>query len=80
MGWAAANIGKKIGAMVDAYRAGRGEVAELRDYVESVYGPRHTTEDIAPLSDAQLVDMADHLRRITSYNVCYTKLLRATCP
>ncbi|WP_337997013.1 DNA-directed RNA polymerase subunit beta [Oleispirillum naphthae] len=62
LGWASANIGRKIGAMVDACRAGRGDAAELRGYVETVYGEEHTAKDIAPLSDAALIEAADHLR------------------
>ena len=62
LGWASANIGKKIGAMVDACRAGRGDAAELRGFVETVYGEEHAAKDIAPLSDAALIEAADHLR------------------
>jgi len=63
LGWAAANIGKKIGAMVDAYRAGRGDAGEIRGFLSTVYGEEHTKKDIAPLAEMELVEMADGVRR-----------------
>jgi DNA-directed RNA polymerase subunit beta len=63
LGWAAANIGRQIGQMVDAYRVGRGDAGEIRSFLSTVYGDVHTAKDIAPLAEPALVEMADNLRR-----------------
>ncbi|SBW12875.1 RNA polymerase, beta subunit [uncultured Alphaproteobacteria bacterium] len=62
LGWAAANLGRQIGRLIDQVQAGKAEPAALREKLETVYGATHTKEDLAPLDDASLIDMASYLR------------------
>ena len=62
LGWATVNIGKKIGAMVDAVRAGKGAVVPIRDILGQAYGPKQAAELVAPKDDGELLEMADSLR------------------
>jgi len=62
LGWAAANIGKKISDMLDSIQAGRSQSDELRSFLNTVYGETHQTEDLDPMDDPQLIAMAENLR------------------
>src|SRR5688500_13865112 len=54
LGWAAKGLGKKIGDMV---RAGN-EVAEMRALLDKIYNTSGKKEDIASLTDVEIVDLA----------------------
>ncbi|MEM7084358.1 MAG: DNA-directed RNA polymerase subunit beta [Pseudomonadota bacterium] len=59
LGWAARGLGLKIGKMLDD----KGEVTELRDFLDKVYnqsGGRE--EDITSLSDHEVLELAGNLR------------------
>jgi len=62
LGWAAANIGKKISDMLDSIQAGRSQSDELRSFLNTVYGETHKAEDLDPMDDPQLIAMAENLR------------------
>ncbi|WP_114395890.1 DNA-directed RNA polymerase subunit beta [Oleisolibacter albus] len=70
LGWAAAGIGRQIGEMLDRLRAATVEAAdkaktaeELKERLRSVYGEAVYENDIAPMSDAQLMELCANLRR-----------------
>jgi DNA-directed RNA polymerase subunit beta len=59
LGWAAKGLGEKIALMLDTH----AKVEELRRLLDMIYnqsGGRR--EDLASLSDADLLDLAEHLR------------------
>jgi DNA-directed RNA polymerase subunit beta len=65
LGWAARELGEKIGRMLDAYRAQQGKLDELRKFVDKVYnqtGQGAHKEDIKQLSDEELIELAHNLR------------------
>ena len=59
LGWAAKGLGHKIGRMLDAQQG----IAELRKFLEQVYNTSGTTEDIASLSDDEVIELAGNLRK-----------------
>ncbi|MDG1925972.1 MAG: DNA-directed RNA polymerase subunit beta [Pseudomonadales bacterium] len=58
LGWAAEGLGLRIGEMLDAQR----EIAELRSFLDKVYNKSGRKEDIASLSDAEILQLAGNLR------------------
>ncbi|MFL6648847.1 MAG: DNA-directed RNA polymerase subunit beta, partial [Sulfurifustaceae bacterium] len=65
LGWAAHEIGVKIGQLLDSYRAEQGRIEDLRKLVDKVYnhvGSSEHKEDIKSLSDEELAELADNLR------------------
>ncbi|QDH13163.1 DNA-directed RNA polymerase subunit beta [Formicincola oecophyllae] len=63
LGWACANIGQSIGELVDEYQRTGEKRQELLDRLKDVYGERVFNEDIATLSNDQLVELANNLRK-----------------
>ncbi len=59
LGWACAGMGKKVGALLEAYQRG-GEDAPLRALLSDVYG---ANESLEKLSGSELVDVAVNLKR-----------------
>ncbi|NKN36715.1 DNA-directed RNA polymerase subunit beta [Agrobacterium sp. a22-2] len=62
LGWACAGMGKKIGAMLDAYKAG-AEIQPLRDVIDSVIGSGPKGEPIKDYDDESIVRLAEQTRR-----------------
>jgi len=65
LGWAARELGEKIGRLLDAYRAQQGKLDELRKFVDKVYnqtGQGTRPEDIKSLTDEELMELAANLR------------------
>jgi DNA-directed RNA polymerase subunit beta len=58
LGWAAKGLGKKIG---DLLQAG-SKIAEIRGLLEKIYNTSGKQEDIASLSDAEVLDLAENLK------------------
>ncbi|MFC4159800.1 DNA-directed RNA polymerase subunit beta [Chitinimonas lacunae] len=58
LGWAAKGIGKRIDRMLQEAR----EVAEMRGYLEQIYNARGKQEDLASLSDREIMQLAHNLR------------------
>ena len=62
LGWACAGMGKKIGAMLDAYKAG-ADIQPLRDTIDSVIGSGPKGEPIKQYDDESIVRLAEQTRR-----------------
>jgi DNA-directed RNA polymerase subunit beta len=62
LGWACAGMGKQIGDMLDAYKAG-GEIKPLRDTIDSVIGSGPKGEPIKQYDDESIVRLAEQTRR-----------------
>jgi DNA-directed RNA polymerase subunit beta len=58
LGWAAKGLGIKIGAMLKA----QAKLADLRKFIESVYSASGKEEEIARLSDEEIMQLAGNLR------------------
>ncbi|MGQ9660307.1 MAG: DNA-directed RNA polymerase subunit beta [Thermochromatium sp.] len=57
LGWAAQGLGEKIGQMLQR----QASVSELRAFLEQVYNTSGQTEDLASLSDEELLELARNL-------------------
>jgi len=60
LGWAAKGIGARINALLAGEKA--RQVKAVRRYLETVYNATGQKEDIASLSDAEVIEMAHNLR------------------
>ena len=58
LGWAAKGLGEKIGAMLRKEASAK----EVRGFLEQVYNTKGKPEDIASLSDAEVLELADNLK------------------
>ncbi|MGY6214804.1 DNA-directed RNA polymerase subunit beta [Methylolobus aquaticus] len=58
LGWAAKGLGLKIGEMLDA----KSRIQELRDFLDEIYNRTGRTEHLDELSDAEILELAGHLR------------------
>ncbi|WP_029011728.1 DNA-directed RNA polymerase subunit beta [Niveispirillum irakense] len=70
LGWAAAGIGRQIGAMLDKMRAQATDAAvksktldELRARLRHIYGEDVYGDDISEMTDAELIELGNNLRR-----------------
>ncbi len=59
LGWAAKGLGKKIDAMLQAQR----EVGVVRSFVEKIYNSTGKPEDVASLSDDEVLELARNLSK-----------------
>src|SRR5262249_42006508 len=60
LGWACAGLGRRIGdTLVRIRRDGR--VKELRKLLQGLYGDKPYKEDIADLSDDEVIELSSHL-------------------
>jgi DNA-directed RNA polymerase subunit beta len=57
LGWAAKGLGQRIGDMLQA----ESKVAELRKFMDTIYNKSGRVEDLAGLSDADVLEMASNL-------------------
>ena len=58
LGWAASELGKKIGRMLDQER----NVTEVRKFLEKVYNQDGKKEDLDSFDDDEILHLADNLR------------------
>ncbi len=58
LGWACAGMGRKIGALLDAYKD-NSKIKPLRDELNRIYGKN---DEVESLDDAQLIEAAANLR------------------
>ncbi|BDG74193.1 DNA-directed RNA polymerase subunit beta [Roseomonas fluvialis] len=63
LGWACASLGKQVGDLVEEYRHRGGRRSELEAKLKEVYGDEIFANDIAPMSDAQLVELGENLKK-----------------
>ncbi len=59
LGWAGKGIGEQVDRMLKQQRA----VADIRGYIEHVYNDTGKQEPLADLSDDEILDLAENLRR-----------------
>jgi DNA-directed RNA polymerase subunit beta len=57
LGWAAKGLGQRIGDMLQA----ESKLAEMREFLESVYNSSGRKEDLSQLSDKEVLEMAGNL-------------------
>ena len=69
LGWASAGIGKQIGRVVDSIQSGVGQggakastAGDLRKLMQAAYGEDAKSGEVAKLSDADLLEVANDLR------------------
>ena len=65
LGWAAHEIGVKIGKMLEEYRAEERKLDDVRKFIDKVYnhvGGVGRKEDIKSFTDAELIELAHNLR------------------
>ena len=58
LGWAARGLGLKIGKLLEA----KSKIAELRKYLEDIYNCSGKNEDIAGLTDDEVLELAANLK------------------
>ncbi len=58
LGWAAKGLGERIGRLLDA----QARIAELCEFLERIYKMGGKKEDLASLSDAEILELARSLR------------------
>ena len=58
LGWAAKGLGRRIAEMLDAQR----KIGDLREYLEQIYNSSGKREDLAGLSDQEVVELCQNLR------------------
>ena len=63
LGWACASLGRQVGELVEDYRRGGRMRDELLERLRDVYGEEVFERDIAQMSDDQLVELAENLRK-----------------
>jgi len=61
LGWACANLGRQIGDMLDKLRHGN-KAADLRKQLKAVYGEKVHKQEIADLTDEQVLELSENLR------------------
>jgi DNA-directed RNA polymerase subunit beta len=63
LGWACASIGRQIGELVDEYQRTGNARQELLERLREVYGDRVFADDIAQMTDAQLIELCGNLKK-----------------
>jgi len=63
LGWACATIGKQIGELVDEYQRTGNARQQLLDRLHEVYGDRVYADDIANMTDDQLIELSTNLKK-----------------
>jgi DNA-directed RNA polymerase subunit beta len=61
LGWACANLGRQVSQMLDRV-VQSGKVADLRKDLKDIYGESIYKQEIGGLDDAQVVELASHLK------------------
>ena len=62
LGWACRALGQQVGQMLDNYRAGRSD-RDLRSLLKKIYGEKAYRVEFQDMTDGQLADASDNLRR-----------------
>ena len=63
LGWACANIGRQVGELVDEYQRNGRARQELLDRLKEIYGDAVYSDEIAQMSEAQLIELCGNLRK-----------------
>ncbi len=63
LGWACANLGREIGDLVTEYQRTGEQKQALLDKLRGVYGDKVYDEDIAELTNSELIELSENLRK-----------------
>jgi DNA-directed RNA polymerase subunit beta len=63
LGWACATLGKQIGELVDEYQRTGAAKQDLLDRLKDVYGDQIYSDEIANMSEAELIELSENLRK-----------------
>jgi DNA-directed RNA polymerase subunit beta len=63
LGWACANLGKQVGALVEEYRRGGRMREELLAKLKDIYGEEIYDKEIAPMNEDQLIELSENLKK-----------------
>lgn len=62
LGWAAKNLGSKVGDMMDKYLDDGIDESSIKDFVSKIYGDDEITEQVKKLSRDQFVDLCNTIK------------------
>jgi DNA-directed RNA polymerase subunit beta len=63
LGWACANLGRQVGELVEDFRRSSAVREELHAKLRDVYGDEIFEREIAPMSEEQLIELCDNLKK-----------------
>ncbi len=63
LGWACANLGRQVGELVEEYRRTGQQREALLDRLQDIYGDEEFAEQIEPMSNDQLLELCDNLKK-----------------
>jgi DNA-directed RNA polymerase subunit beta len=63
LGWACANLGKQIGELVEDFRRASAAREPLLARLRDIYGDEVFEREIAPLSEDELIELGDNLKK-----------------
>jgi DNA-directed RNA polymerase subunit beta len=63
LGWACAGMGKKIGEMIDAYKAGADDIQPLRQTIEQIMPDNDRNEPVRRYDDDSIIRLGEQMRR-----------------
>ena len=63
LGWACATLGKQVGELVENYRRTGAEREKLLERLHDIYGDKVYVEQIAQMSESQLLELSDNLKK-----------------
>ena len=63
LGWACANIGRQVGELVDEYQRNGNARQALLDRLKEIYGEAVYSDEIAQMSEGQLIELCGNLRK-----------------
>jgi DNA-directed RNA polymerase subunit beta len=63
LGWACASLGRQVGELVEDFRRSSSVREELLAKLRDVYGDEVFERDIAPMSEEQLMELGDNLKK-----------------
>ncbi|MDW8003142.1 MAG: DNA-directed RNA polymerase subunit beta, partial [Deltaproteobacteria bacterium] len=62
LGWAAKELGKRIGELVNAYQNNGGSPETIREYLKKIYNDHEMDKFIDRISDEELLDLASRMK------------------
>jgi DNA-directed RNA polymerase subunit beta len=63
LGWACANLGRQVGELVEDFRRSSAVQQELHAKLRDVYGEEIFEREIAPMTEEQLIELCDNLKK-----------------
>ena len=62
LGWACNGLGRQVGEILDAVCAGGEDIKKLKNGLKGIYGNKEYRDNIQPLGDAELLELAGNIR------------------